>query len=127
MTSAALPISLSVEPGERAEVAHALAVVLILALIVVPLPPIMLDLFLADDRSETVRTIYNASRALIVKSETGPRLLMLDGTSQQLNRIGQRLSITRPASKAVMAAPAVNASSRPRQRLSSKAALSSAA
>ena len=55
----------------------------------------LLDLFLSDDRSERVRTIYNASRALIARSETGPRLLMLDGTSQQLNRSDQRLSITR--------------------------------
>jgi flagellar biosynthesis protein FlhA len=47
MTSAALPMSLPAEPGKKAEVALALAVVLILALIVVPLPPTMLDLFLA--------------------------------------------------------------------------------
>jgi flagellar biosynthesis protein FlhA len=47
VTSAALPISLPIEPGKKAEVALAIAVVLILALIVVPLPPIMLDLFLA--------------------------------------------------------------------------------
>ena len=40
-------MSLPAEPGKKAEVALALAVVLILALIVVPLPPILLDLFLA--------------------------------------------------------------------------------
>ena len=47
MTSAALPMSRPVEPGKKAEVALALSVVLILALIVVPLPPTMLDLLLA--------------------------------------------------------------------------------
>ena len=54
------------------------------------------DLFLADDRSKTVRTIYNASRALILSSDTGPRLLMLDGTAQRLSLDGtRRLSFTR--------------------------------
>ncbi|AWB48622.1 LPS export ABC transporter permease LptF [Gemmobacter aquarius] len=54
------------------------------------------DVFIADDRSRAVRTVYNASRALIVRSETGPKLLMLDGTSQRLDRDGSRkLSITR--------------------------------
>jgi lipopolysaccharide export system permease protein len=43
-----------------------------------------------------VRTIYNASRALIVRSDTGPKLLMLDGTSQRLELDDtRRLSVTR--------------------------------
>lgn len=54
------------------------------------------DLFLADDRNAKVRTVYNASRALIVRSETGPKLLMLDGTSQRLELdSSRRLSVTR--------------------------------
>lgn len=54
------------------------------------------DVFIADDRSDKVRTVYNASRALIVRSETGPKLLMLDGTSQRLERdASRRLAITR--------------------------------
>ncbi len=53
------------------------------------------DLFLSDDRDDSSRTVYNASSALIVRSPTGPRLLMLDGTTQQLDRENRRLSITR--------------------------------
>lgn len=54
------------------------------------------DVFIADDRNERVRTVYNSARALIVRSDTGPKLLMLDGTSQRLERDGsRRLSITR--------------------------------
>lgn len=47
MTSAALPIPATSAGARKAEIAIALVVVLIIALIVVPLPPLLLDLFLA--------------------------------------------------------------------------------
>ncbi len=48
MTAASMPMAFDAEPGKkRAEVGLALAVVLIIALIVVPLPPALLDLCLA--------------------------------------------------------------------------------
>ncbi len=47
MTSAALPLPMSPPSGRRAEVTLAIAVVFIIALIVVPLPPMLLDLCLA--------------------------------------------------------------------------------
>nr|WP_194308456.1 LPS export ABC transporter permease LptF [Gemmobacter straminiformis] len=55
----------------------------------------LLDLFLSDNRNKEASVVYNASRALIVRSDTGPRLLMLDGTSQRLAITSNRLSITR--------------------------------
>ncbi len=47
MTSAALPMTPGTAKPRIAEIAVALVVVMILALIIVPLPPVMLDLFLA--------------------------------------------------------------------------------
>lgn len=54
------------------------------------------DVFLSDDRNAKVRTVYNAKRALILRSDAGPKLLMLDGTSQRLDLYGsRRLALTR--------------------------------
>ncbi|MCC6863290.1 MAG: LPS export ABC transporter permease LptF [Rhodobacteraceae bacterium] len=56
----------------------------------------LMDVFLADDRDEKFHIIYNAKRALILRSDSGPKLLMLEGTSQRLELDGRRkLSITR--------------------------------
>ena len=55
----------------------------------------LLDLFLADDRSARERTTYTAGRALFVRGEAGPKLIMLDGMAQTLARKDRRLSITR--------------------------------
>jgi lipopolysaccharide export system permease protein len=52
------------------------------------------DVFLADDRSASTRTSYTARRAYLVRGETGPKLVMLDGQGQTLDRRTQRLSVT---------------------------------
>ncbi len=53
----------------------------------------LLDFFLSDARGDTA-TIYTAERALVVKTETGPKLLMFKGQAQNLDSKG-RLSVTR--------------------------------
>lgn len=53
------------------------------------------DLFLADDRSPRERTTYTARRALLVRGDAGPKLVMLDGMAQILRREDQRLAVTR--------------------------------
>ncbi|VDC30139.1 LPS export ABC transporter permease LptF [Pseudogemmobacter humi] len=54
------------------------------------------DIFLADDRAESERVIYTARQALIVRGETAPKLVMLDGMAQRMSRDGhRRLSLTR--------------------------------
>ena len=53
------------------------------------------DLFLADDRGQTNRITYTAARALLVRGDTGPKLIMFDGMAQDVTRAGQRLSVTR--------------------------------
>jgi len=53
------------------------------------------DLFLADDRGHQSHTTYTARRALLARSDTGPKLVMLDGMVQTLATDGTRLSTTR--------------------------------
>lgn len=53
------------------------------------------DLFLSDARSDKASTIYTATRAYLVRSDTGPKLVMFDGMAQQLGAEGRRLSVTR--------------------------------
>ncbi len=55
----------------------------------------LMDLFLADDRHPLRSTVYTARRALLVRTETTPKLLMLDGSAQTLTREGRRLDLTR--------------------------------
>jgi len=55
----------------------------------------LLDLFLADDRGSQSHTTYTARRALLVRSDSGPKLVMLDGMVQTLTTSGTRLSTTR--------------------------------
>ena len=55
----------------------------------------LLDLFLADDRPAETRATYTARRALFVRAETGPKLLMFDGMVQVLTLKTESLSITR--------------------------------
>ena len=50
------------------------------------------DILLTDDRSANIQTIYTANRAFLIKTETGPRLVMLSGQTQTLNRTTDRLS-----------------------------------
>ena len=52
------------------------------------------DVFLADDRKPEARRTYTASRALLVRGETGPKLIMFDGMVQDMSG-ESRLSITR--------------------------------
>ncbi len=44
----------------------------------------LLDIFVADTREAGVEVIYTAERALLVKSEGGPKLLMFDGQAQRM-------------------------------------------
>jgi lipopolysaccharide export system permease protein len=53
------------------------------------------DLLLMDDRSDRERLTYTSSRALLVRGDTGPKLVMLDGIIQTLTRADKRLSITK--------------------------------
>ena len=54
----------------------------------------MQDVFLADDRGGPARSTYTARRALLVRGEDGPKLVMFDGMIQRLDRSGGRLSVT---------------------------------
>ena len=53
------------------------------------------DLFLSDRRDRTHATTYTADKAFIVRSDSGPKLVMLDGMAQTLQQPGNRLAITR--------------------------------
>jgi lipopolysaccharide export system permease protein len=55
----------------------------------------LLDLFLADDRSPSDRTTYTARKALFVRGDAGPKLIMFDGMAEILDRESDRLSVTR--------------------------------
>lgn len=53
------------------------------------------DIFLADARTPGRSIVYTAERALLVKSDTGPKLVMFQGMAQTLAAEGQTLSVTR--------------------------------
>jgi lipopolysaccharide export system permease protein len=53
------------------------------------------DLFLQDRTDPAAETTYTAPRALLVRSETGPRLVMFDGLAQTLDATTGRLSTVR--------------------------------
>jgi lipopolysaccharide export system permease protein len=53
------------------------------------------DIFLLDGRKPDIRTTYTAERALLVKSDSGPKLVMFDGMAQSLTGSAQTLSATR--------------------------------
>ena len=55
----------------------------------------MRGLFLSDNRRPEARISYSAEKALLVVSEHGPRLVMLDGIAQTITRDGQRLGVLR--------------------------------
>lgn len=52
------------------------------------------DLFLQDARATPVQVTYTAARALLVRSDAGPKLIMFDGMAQRLGAAGQ-LGVTR--------------------------------
>lgn len=53
------------------------------------------DLFLSDSRDPRMQTIYTADRALLVKGDSGPKLVMFDGMAQVLRQPENLLSTTR--------------------------------
>lgn len=53
------------------------------------------DLFLADERNPEDRLVYTAEKALLIRGETGPKLVMLDGVTQRLAQADRRISLTR--------------------------------
>jgi lipopolysaccharide export system permease protein len=52
----------------------------------------LLDVFLTDNRVGTSRTTYTATKAFLVRSDTGPKLVMVNGQAQTLE--GERLFTT---------------------------------
>ncbi|MFI0395430.1 LPS export ABC transporter permease LptF [Paracoccus sp. p1-h21] len=57
----------------------------------------LLNMFIEDARNPADQSTYTAEEALLLKSENGPRLVMMRGMVQNLRRIGdqRRLSVTR--------------------------------
>jgi lipopolysaccharide export system permease protein len=57
----------------------------------------LLDFFLEDARNPRNQTTYTATQALLVRTEDGPRLVLMQGMAQNLRLEGgqQRLSVTR--------------------------------
>ncbi|MBK4214556.1 LPS export ABC transporter permease LptF [Paracoccus caeni] len=57
----------------------------------------LLDLFIEDARNPEDQTIYTSEEALVVRAETGPVLVLLQGMAQNLTGTGdaRRLSVTR--------------------------------
>lgn len=53
------------------------------------------DIFLSDERSQQSSVSYSAKRALLARSDNGPKLLMFDGMTQSVDRESRRLSMTR--------------------------------
>lgn len=52
------------------------------------------DIFLSDERQPGQVSTYTAQKALILRAEDGPRLIMFDGLAQVLSRESQLLSTT---------------------------------
>jgi lipopolysaccharide export system permease protein len=55
----------------------------------------LLDLFLADERSESDRAVHTARKAFLVRGEIAPKLVMVDGSTQRLDRADGRMAVTR--------------------------------
>lgn len=55
----------------------------------------LLDLFLADNRTPGTRTTYTARKALFVRGDAGPKLIMFNGMVEVLDRPTQKLAVTR--------------------------------
>lgn len=52
-------------------------------------------LLLTDMRAAGQATTYTAQRALFVRGDSGPKLIMIDGMAQVIDKSDQRLSVTR--------------------------------
>lgn len=55
----------------------------------------LLDVFMSDATDPSQRTSYTAKQALLVRADTGPKLVMFEGIAQTLVLESQRLSVTR--------------------------------
>lgn len=55
----------------------------------------LLNVFLSDSRDTNSRTTYIAKRAYLVRQDTGPKLIMFDGSTQVLSLDDKMLSNTR--------------------------------
>ena len=58
----------------------------------------LLDLFIEDARNPSAQITYSSQEALVVRTETGPALVLLEGMAQELRQTGERppsLSVTR--------------------------------
>ena len=55
----------------------------------------LLDVFLSDARDPASRVTYSALRALVVRGDSGPKLIMFDGMAQSLDKVTARLTVTR--------------------------------
>ncbi|MGY6633954.1 MAG: LPS export ABC transporter permease LptF [Alkalilacustris sp.] len=53
-----------------------------------------LDVFLSDGRAGGPQTLYVAREAVLVRTELGPQMVMLDGSAQSLRQPGNRLGVT---------------------------------
>lgn len=54
----------------------------------------MLDIFISEDSDPDRRVTYTASRAYLVRNDTGPQLVMVNGLTQNLNTQSGRLETT---------------------------------
>jgi len=54
----------------------------------------MLDIFIADGSSPNRHLTYTAAQAYLVRTDTGPQLVMVDGLTQTLDRRTNRLATT---------------------------------
>lgn len=55
----------------------------------------LLDVLLSDARDPEQRVTYSALKALAVRSDTGPKILMFDGMAQTLTTADRKLTVTR--------------------------------
>ena len=55
----------------------------------------LLDLFLSDTRNPAASVTYSAEKALFARTDSGPKLLMVNGMVQQVAGPDRRLSLTR--------------------------------
>ena len=55
----------------------------------------ILDIFIADGRSDAMTQVYTAQRALFVDDQNDPKLFMLDGVIQRKDTLSNVLSISR--------------------------------
>ena len=53
------------------------------------------SVFLADHSAPGIARTYSATRAFLVKSDSGPKLVMIDGTMEQYSTAQDSLSVTR--------------------------------